>query len=259
MCDSDFFASAKILNKYDIKYFNCGKCGFIQTEDPYWLKEIYSDAIKQSDIGLLKRNIDLLNPTRAVIKFQFNKKGKFVDYGAGYGIFVRMMRDAGFDFYWSDKYCDNLFAKDFEAADAKTAKAKYEMLTAYEVFEHLEDPIQETEEMLKYSDSIMFSTYLLPSHKPKPGEWWYYGPDHGQHISIYTKQSLKILGGRFNLNLYSNDKSIHLLSKRKLNGFLFKALTFPYAANLISPVLSKKSLLDDDYKTVLLKLKEDKA
>ena len=259
MSDSDFFASAKILNKYDIKYFNCGICGFIQTEEPFWLEEAYSDAINYSDIGLLKRNIDLLNPTKAIIKFQFNKNEKFVDYGAGYGVFVRMMRDAGFDFYWSDKYCDNLFAKDFEAADAKTDSSKYEMLTAYEVFEHLEDPVKETEEMLKYSDSIMFSTYLLPSHNPKPCEWWYYTPDHGQHISIYTKQSLKILGERFNLHLYSNGKNIHLLSKRKLNGFLFKALTFPYTADLINPVLRKKSLLDDDYKTVLLKLKKDKV
>lgn len=28
---------AKILNKYEIKYFHCEHCSFLQTEDPYWL------------------------------------------------------------------------------------------------------------------------------------------------------------------------------------------------------------------------------
>jgi len=34
--------SAKILNKNNIKYFYCDYCGFLQTEEPYWLKEAYS-------------------------------------------------------------------------------------------------------------------------------------------------------------------------------------------------------------------------
>ena len=64
---SNFFAEAKILFKYKIKYFLCSNCGFIQTEEPYWLEEAYRDAIKFSDVGLLKRNFELTNPTNNII------------------------------------------------------------------------------------------------------------------------------------------------------------------------------------------------
>jgi hypothetical protein len=251
---SDFFADAEILFKYTIKYFKCPNCGFIQTEEPYWLEEAYSDAINFSDIGLLKRNADLVQPTKNVIKFSFDSDAEFIDFGAGYGVFVRMMRDAGYKFFWSDKFCDNLYSKGFEADENK----KYEILTAYEVFEHLPEPVKEISEMLKHSDSILFSTFLIPSDIPKPGEWWYYATDHGQHVSLYTKKSLEELGKRFGLKLYTNGKNIHLLSKKKLNGLLFKLKTTPYVLSLFSIFTNKKSLLDSDYNLVLNFLKKGK-
>ena len=53
------FAEATVLNKYPVSYFKCSACGFIQTEEPYWLAEAYSDAIGKSDVGLVKRNLEL--------------------------------------------------------------------------------------------------------------------------------------------------------------------------------------------------------
>ncbi len=38
----------------------------------------------------------------------------FLDYAGGYGVFTRLMRDIGFDFYWHDPYTQNLFANGFE-------------------------------------------------------------------------------------------------------------------------------------------------
>lgn len=249
------FSKAEILNKYSIQYFKCPECGFIRTEEPYWLEEAYSEVINRSDIGLLARNLDLSKITKAVLKFVFKPGGKYIDYGAGYGVFVRLMRDCGFDFYWTDKYSDNLFAKDFEA----DLTQKYEVLTAYEVFEHLVNPLEELETMLKYSDNILFSTFLVPASNPKPGEWWYYATDHGQHIALYSRKSLEVLAGKFNLNFYTNGKNIHLFSKKAKNDFLFRMITFPYAAKIISPFSGNKSLLDEDYKMILSKLKNDNA
>ncbi len=47
--------------------------------------------------------------------------------------------------------------------------------------------------MLNFSDNILFTTYLVPNSNPKPNEWWYYGPDHGQHVSLFTEKSLNLL------------------------------------------------------------------
>lgn len=249
--NTDFFSEAFLLNKYIIKYYICKNCSFIQTENPYWLKEAYSDAINYSDIGILKRNLDLINPTKNIINFFFDKKQNFIDYGAGYGIFVRIMRDKGYSFFWNDRYCENLFARNFEATEDN-----YELLTAYEVFEHLENPLEEIKLMLKYSGNILFTTYLLPNNKPKPGEWWYYALDHGQHISIYTKKSLEILAKKINKKLVSNGKNIHLFTDKNISGFVFKIITKPYLTDLAAFFSRKKSLLDDDYNEIIEKLKK---
>lgn len=61
VCGSEvqLFDTAIILNKYQIDYFECPHCGFIQTEEPYWLNEAYASAITSSDIGLIMRNLSL--------------------------------------------------------------------------------------------------------------------------------------------------------------------------------------------------------
>jgi hypothetical protein len=249
---AEVFSEAEILFKYTVKYYRCAECGFVQTEEPYWLEEAYSEAINYSDIGLLKRNSDLAPATANVISRFFDSSKKFIDYGAGYGVFVRMMRDRGFDFYWQDKYCENLYAREFEYKEGD----KYEMLTAYEVFEHLPDPAPEVNQMLRHSDSILFSTYLLPDTEPKPGEWWYYATDHGQHVSLYTRKSLEALAEKSGKRLYTNGKNIHLFTDRKISNLYFKILTMPYSSNVFSLLVKRKSLLDYDYKKVIGKLKQ---
>ncbi|MEA5541942.1 glycosyltransferase [Limnoraphis robusta Tam1] len=187
----------------------------MQTEDPFWLQEAYSSPIAASDVGLVSRNLQLSQVTEKLILSNFHPQGKFLDYGCGYGLLVRLMRDSGLDFYGYDKYCQNLFVKGFEG----TVKERYELVTAFEVFEHFVDPIQEIEELLKISRNIFFSTQLLPGHNPQPNEWWYYALNEGQHIAIYTQQSLAEIAKRFDLNLYSDGNSLHLLTEKKLTEF----------------------------------------
>lgn len=253
ICDTEteFFSDAKILFKYDIKYYKCPNCGFVQTETPYWLDEAYSEVINKSDIGLIQRNLEASKITKSIIKYHFNSKAKFLDYGAGYGIFVRLMRDYGYDFYWTDRYCENIFAKEFEASSEK-----YELLTAFEVFEHLKNPLEELKQMLFYSDNILFSTFVMPSNYPKPQEWWYYALDHGQHISLYSIKSLDLLAKKFDLKFYSNGKNIHLFTKENKNSFWFKLITYPYVSKFFYPFSGKKSLHDSDYNYIIDKLKK---
>ena len=141
--------NSKILKKYDVKYFKCDNCGYLFTEQPYWLDEAYSRSINLSDTGLLDRNIYFSKVLSVLIYFCFNKNGLFLDYAGGYGVFTRLMRDIGFNFYWHDPYTQNLFANGFEK-DIKP-DSKFELITAFEVFEHLVSPKEEIEKMLSYS------------------------------------------------------------------------------------------------------------
>ncbi len=208
--ESNFIFSAKILNKYDVKYFHCSNCGFIQTEEPFWLKEAYSRPINISDTGYLQRNINLSKFTTTILTLFFNSKGKFLDYAGGYGVFVRLMRDIGFDFYWSDPYTENLFAKGFE----HSRQDRIELVTSFESFEHFNNPMKEIENMLSISKNIIFTTELLPNPIPKPDEWWYYGLEHGQHISFYSERTLQHIANYFRLN-YSHLGNLHLFTEKK--------------------------------------------
>ena len=157
--------SAKILNKNNIKYFYCDYCGFLQTEESYWLKEAYSNPISIIDTGIMARNIDSSKITAVILYFLFNKYGKFLDFAGGYGFLTRLMRDIGFDFYWHDPYSPNLVARGFES---KSNNLKYELITSFESFEHFTEPIKEIESMIQFSDNILFSTELLPPTLPNP-------------------------------------------------------------------------------------------
>lgn len=239
------FGKGKILKKYLVEFYQCDQCGFMQTEHPYWLDEAYSNAITKSDIGLIGRNLQMMDVSKKLILMCFDPAGKFIDYGGGYGIFVRLMRDQGFDFYRHDPLCENLFADGFEAQDG----AKYELLTAWEIFEHLVDPMEEIEKMLGYSENIFFSTLLSPK-TPKPiGNWWYYGLEHGQHVSFFSDVSIQVVAGRFGLRIQYSDGFIHLLGKKTIHSALIK-IAVSKQFGILRKILSKRapsSLLQSDF------------
>ena len=212
---------AKVLNKYDVQYFRCTSCEYIFTEEPYWLEEAYKRAINISDTGILERNIYFTKAISVLIYFFYDKQSLFLDYAGGYGIFTRMMRDTGFDFYWNDPYCENLFAKGFEYNSIKHNNVQ--LLTAFEVFEHFINPVNEIEKTLKISKNIAFSTELIPTPIPKQDEWWYFAFEHGQHVSFYTKKTLRTLASNFNLHFY-NYEHLHLFTEKKLNDAMFKTI-----------------------------------
>ena len=212
--------NARILNKYRVDYYLCENCGFLQTEKPFWLSESYAESINIYDTGIMARNIYFLQVTATILFFLFDKKVKYLDYGGGYGIFTRLMRDSGFDFYWQDTYTQNLMARGFEYNEnVKDIKA----ITCFEVFEHFAEPIKELENMMRISKNILFSTELLPGILPPVNQWPYYGVEHGQHISFYSFKSLEFIARKYGLNLYSIG-GIHLFTEQRFNPRIFKLL-----------------------------------
>jgi len=201
---------AKLLSKYTVQYHECHICGTVQVEDPYWLTEAYTSAINSEDTGILVRNTDLADKISIILLSLFGKDGKYLDYAGGYGIFTRLMRDIGFDFYWYDPYADNLLARGFEYKN----EDEYTALTILEAFEHFVDPKKELGEMLQKTNTIIFTTLLLPDSTPKPDDWWYYLTNTGQHITFYRTTSFQYLAQQFGLNYYSDGTVLHILTKK---------------------------------------------
>lgn len=213
--DTNLIFTARVLNKYEVKYYQCVETGFIQTEDPFWIEEAYTTAINKLDIGLVHRNQMISDRISKILLKQFDPDAKFLDFAGGYGMLTRMMRDRGFDFYHTDKYCINLFAEYFDLIEVAEG-TRFEAVTAFEVLEHMIDPIRELNEILKFSDNLLFSTELQPQATfHNANEWWYFIPETGQHISVFTERALEHIAQTLGYNFYTDGRSLHLFTKRK--------------------------------------------
>lgn len=246
ICQSETsdFGEAILMGRHTACYRRCGDCGFIFASDPYWLDEAYSSAITCSDIGTVSRTESCSLATKAVIDLFYHSTSSFLDYGAGYGMFVRRMRDLGYNFSAYDVHCRNMFAEEFalERLDGK----HFDLTTAFEVLEHLEEPMDLIGKIFAHTDNLLVTTEIVPEPAPRLSNWWYFAPEHGQHISFYTRKTLSIIAAKWNRSFYSNN-NLHLFSLKPVNNFLFQRATRTRNAQWLGLWRRRKSLLEEDF------------
>lgn len=228
---SKLFTSV-ILHKYDIEYFLCPKCHLIQTEEPYWLEEAYSNPISILDTGILQRNYlhlryILFSLTETKYKYPsffenyFPKSimwkkynNNFLDYGGGYGILVRLLRDVGINAYHYDKYTKNLFANGFDLI----SDFNYDSLGCFELLEHLTRPLDELSTIInKYKPNFIFISTKIYGNIVPNRDWWYYTFETGQHISFYSVETFRYLSKKFTFFYYQLNEDFHIFSKKELD------------------------------------------
>ena len=215
-CDGDVeqFARAQVLGHVAVDYVRCPACGLVMAADPTWLEEAYADAIAHLDVGLLDRCQILANVTSAVLRAERLRGGRFLDWAGGYGVLTRLMRDRGFDFAHTDPYATNLFAGGFTA---DLGEDRFDLVTAFEVLEHLVDPVTELAPAAAATDRLLVTTQVLPSPAPRPGEWDYYALESGQHITFYTARSLEALADRLGFDGVVTSGLVHLFHRGRVS------------------------------------------
>lgn len=230
-----------VMNKYDVGYFLCPVCDFLQTQDPYWLDESYANPMNLTDTGTVRRCTIMSKSAATLLYFSFDQSAKFLDYAGGYGIYTRMMRDIGFDYYTTDPYTPNMLARGFD-----TVPDKIELVSAFECFEHFVDPVKEISKILAFSPTIFFSTQPHPSPVPALTDWWYYSPHHGQHVAFYSKKTFRYIASQLELNYYSL-LNYHLLTPKKMFAPWYMFLVASGRLGLVNLVkLLMKSRIESD-------------
>jgi hypothetical protein len=209
----EFIFQETVLGRHRVSYFNCGGCGLVQTERPFWLEEAYQSPIAAGDTGLVARNLDHCRFLEAFLPLVFPATAKFVDLAGGYGLLARLLRDKGFHCYSTDPHCSSLFAGVSEPEPPFQAEA----LFAFEVLEHLHDPAAFIKEgfAMHGCRTLIFST-LTFAGPPPTRDWWYYAFDSGQHVSFYQKQTLARLAAKLDCTYHQVTAGLHVISAAPL-------------------------------------------
>jgi hypothetical protein len=187
-----FCGRRTLLGRHDVAYHRCTACDLIQTEAPYWLDEAYSKAIAALDTGAISRNRITARLTLALAYVLGLPRGaRCLDWGGGHGVLTRMMRDFGLDYFWCDRYAENLYARGFEG----DPQARHDLVTAFETFEHLADVRAELDALFAPRHPfVLVGTLLHDGFRP---DWWYLGTEAGQHIAFYAQRTMRQVAAAF--------------------------------------------------------------
>ena len=241
-----------LLLKYTVDYFSCNDCGLLQTENPYWLEEAYNEVVSKFDTGIVSRNINNKQVLIPLLSYLFKGKGQYIDLGGGTGLLTRLLRDVGLDCYLSDKYNNNVFAKPFQLNIGIKANA----LFAFEVLEHIEDPLDFINSNFQnYNcNTLILSTVTFNGKVPEKN-WWYYGFEHGQHITFYQPKTISRLAKELKCKYYRIGENHYLISALALSSFtlfLFTNKLFFWLLSRYYGIRSQTSLIERDFSSIKL-------
>lgn len=212
------------------------------------MTEAYSRPIAHLDVGLLDRCVKLASTTEGIVR-TLPAGGRYLDWAGGYGVLTRLLRDRGFDFRHNDAYTANIFAVGLEA----DPEEGWDVITLFEVLEHLPNPAAELGRLANFAPILLFSTLLLPDPAPQPGSWWYYAPETGQHVSFYSTAALGALASRLGMELISDGHALHAFCRAgALPRTAAMIIRSPRAARWLTPLLRRVrptvSLTDHDFR-----------
>ena len=184
----------RLLQRYDVSYFQCSGCGSLQTEAPYWLGEAYDVSGIGDDLGAGQRTIDLVLKTCALLdQLRLPAGAECIDFGGGIGLFTRLMRDRGFNFHSYDLYAKPFFSDRYSLRSV--AGRSPAVVTAFEVLEHFPDPARDLQLLFEARPALLIATTEL--FNGQEADWPYLAEDTGQHLFFYSPEAMNRIATRF--------------------------------------------------------------
>lgn len=183
---ASYVFSLSLISRYNVSYYRCNSCKSLQTENPYWLSEAYKDPVRYTDTFTADRCIHMPRLTYAIAKIVgISTRCNVLDWGGGNGLMTRFMRDLGFDARNYDMYEKNTYAGGFDDEEEK----QYEIVTCFEVLEHMANPREEISLLLARNPKIALLSTCFYEDQAK--SWPYLAPYSGRHIFFYSTDGLK--------------------------------------------------------------------
>jgi Methyltransferase domain len=222
----------RLLGRHEVNYSRCRDCGSLQTDEPYWLTEAYATSLTVSDVGAVRRCLTCRAVIWLVLRSLRQRQARLLDFGGGSGLLCRLLRDVGIDAWTCDAYGSSEYALRFQA-DIDTAEpGSFDVVTAFEVLEHLPHPDRDLEKLFRLCPQILLAS-TEPYLDGSDASWWYLSPHTGQHVFFYSPRGLQTIADRFGYALLSIG-GWHLFTRRPIGA---------WTRRLLRRLLSARSLM----------------
>jgi hypothetical protein len=195
---ANYWNTKRLLNRYDVSYYLCSQCGSLQTEQPYWLDVAYDVSGLGDDVGAAQRTIDLvLNTSALLARIKLPANAECIDVGGGLGLFTRLMRDRGINFFSYDLYAHPFFSDRYSLKSL--AGRSPAVVTAFEVLEHFTNPAHDLKQLFESRPALVIATTELFTGQDL--SWPYFAEGTGQHVFFYSPKALTQIAKQFGYSL----------------------------------------------------------
>lgn len=207
--------SATVLGAHEADYLRCPRCGSLQIGRVWWLSAAYERGDRDLDTGLAQRGLMCSLFVRAMRQCRLLRRGaRILDFGAGSGLLVRLLRDQGFDAEGYDLYADMQLARDYRVSELDCGPPA-DLIVATEILEHLTVPGDTSRELaaaLAEGGIILITTVLHDPRASRPDRRCL-DVEHGQHINFFTRQGLRAMAGSIGMNAVFLPFGFHLFRR----------------------------------------------
>lgn len=204
------------LSGIPIYYYLCKQCSFcFAPEISKWSLNDFSEKIYNEEYIEVDPDHEKVRPEEnaaGLIKM-FKGKEKYIkhlDYGGGNGLLSNLIKKSG----WDSLSYDPFINKEVNIKELES----FNLITAFEVFEHVPDVndlMSQLDSLLKEDGIILLTTLFSDGNIEQNHRlsWWYASPRNG-HISLFSKNSLYTLAGKYRFQVASFSSGFHVLYRR---------------------------------------------
>jgi glycosyltransferase involved in cell wall biosynthesis len=190
----------QLLGRHNVGYFRCDSCASLQTEEPYWMEQAYAKDSDRFDTGKASRALTNFFALPQLLQIlQVDKADVAVDVGACGGLFARLMRDVGFNFFSHEVMGNNGYNGGYSWKDLDRPCL---LITLFEVAEKFVNPAQEWQRLLACNPQWLIGS--TDFYVDQSDDWLGLRADSGQQVFFYSQGALSLLAqqtGRFYYNL----------------------------------------------------------
>lgn len=203
LCDSKDLVELKTYEKASL--CRCGDCGFIFSRNIPSAQSLIDYYSNNYDRTSYLSPITIKRYNEILDRFEgYKKTGKLLDIGAGYGFFLEIARQRGWDVYGVEltdeavDHCRNKGLKMFkgELQNIDFDDLKFDVIISIEVIEHINNPkeyLSKTNEILRKGGKFYLTTPNFNSLLRYRLKENYNIIEYPNHLCYYSKKTLKKL------------------------------------------------------------------